>query len=104
MHQKTKIILEHDSEEIKNGGSFKGICEQTAETALHSPYYTCISECTTAWRPQSLAIFSITREISSQGRTNPAFSKPCLCLSDTRHFVIVVVFRGLRTEALVFSG
>ena len=21
-----------------------------------------------------------------QGRTNPAFSKPCLCLSDTRHF------------------
>ena len=35
------------------------------------------------------------------GKNNPAFSKPCL--SDTRHFVIFVVFGGLRSETLVFS-
>ena len=29
-----------------------------------------------------------------QGRANPAFSKPCLCLSDTRHFRHFRCFRG----------
>ena len=38
-----------------------------------------------------------------QGRTNPAFSKPCLFLSDTRHFRHFVVFRGLRSQTLVFQ-
>ena len=39
-----------------------------------------------------------------QGRTNPAFSKPCLCLSNTCRFAIFVVFGGPRSEALVVSG
>ena len=30
----------------------------------------------------------------NQGRANPAFSKPCLCLSDTRHFRHFRRFRG----------
>ena len=40
----------------------------------------------------------------NQGRTNLAFSKPCLCLSDTRHFCQFSSFLGgLRSEALVFT-
>ena len=30
--------------------------------------------------------------LKTQGRANPAFSKPCLCLSDTRHFRFFLSF------------
>ena len=35
-----------------------------------------------------------------QGKTNPAFSKPCFCLSDTRHFRHFVAFGGLTLRLL----
>ena len=37
------------------------------------------------------------------GRTNPAFSKPCLCLSDTRLFRHCRHFRGVRGAKPLFS-
>ena len=39
----------------------------------------------------------------SQGRTNPAFSKPCLCLSDTRHFRHFRRFRGFEGRGPCFQ-
>ena len=38
-----------------------------------------------------------------QGRTSPAFSKPCLCLSDTRHFRRFCRFRGSEERKPLFS-
>ena len=38
-----------------------------------------------------------------QGRTNPAFSKPCLCLSDTRHFRHFHRFRGSEERSPCFQ-
>ena len=38
-----------------------------------------------------------------QGRTNPAFSKPCLCLSDTRHFRHFRRFRGSEEQSPCFQ-
>ena len=40
---------------------------------------------------------------SSQGRTNPAFSKPCLFLSDTRHFRHFRRFQGSEGAKPLFS-
>ena len=40
----------------------------------------------------------------SQRRTNPAFSKPCLCLSDTRHFRHLRRFRGSEERSPCFQG
>ena len=38
-----------------------------------------------------------------QGRTNPAFSKLCLCLNDTRHFRHFHSFRGSEERIPLFS-
>ena len=40
------------------------------------------------------------RQGISQGRTNPAVSEPCLCLSDTRHFRR---FRGFEERSSCFQ-
>ena len=51
------------------------------------------------WHP----ITSVT-DIITQGRTNPAFSKPCLFLSDTRHFRHFRRFRGSEERRPCFRG
>ena len=38
-----------------------------------------------------------------QGRANPTFSKPCLCLSDTRHFRHFRRFRGSEEQSPCFE-
>ena len=40
----------------------------------------------------------------SSGNTNLAFSKPCLCLSDTRHFRQFRCFRGSEERNPCFNG
>ena len=42
-------------------------------------------------------------KILIQGRTNPAFSKPCLFLSDTRHFRHFRRFQGSEERRLCFQ-
>ena len=56
--------------------------------------------------PSTQTVFckDLQRKYAIHGKANPAFAKPRLCLGDARHFVIFVVFGGLRSEALVFSG
>ena len=43
------------------------------------------------------------RPVILQGRANPAFSKPCLCLSDTRHFRHFHRFRGSEERSPCFQ-
>ena len=68
---------------------------------------TAADQLATAKDSKYLAPREHTRDLPSrhqpiplyQGRTNPALSKPCLCLSDTRHFHHFRRFRGgLRSE------
>ena len=44
-----------------------------------------------------------SRNTKTQGRTNPAFPKPCLCMSDTRHFHHFRLFRGLEERNPCFQ-
>ena len=53
---------------------------------------------------QSTLIHFLSVSIGFQGRTNPAFSKPCLCLSDTRHFRHFRRFRGSEERSPCFQG
>ena len=55
----------------------------------------CFFFVTSKWRADD------AMSLDSQGRANPAFSKPCLCLSDIHHFRLIFdVFGGPRCEAL----
>ena len=53
--------------------------------------------------PQFFEVFFWNLFSLDQGRTNPAFSKPCLFLSDTRHFRHFRRFRGSEERSPCFQ-
>ena len=82
---------------------FLGLCRaKMSDSLLRLGWHVCRTEL-----PQNVSSFKTKRRKNNakyQGRASPAFSKPCLCVSDTHHFRHFRRCRGRDERNPCFTG